>query len=557
MEHLGTALSGEAIGEPGTIETVREHLSKLRAADVIQTTSKIMMVLESVATEDPESLQVRLAKELFPSSVQDELLEMLSRSAAEGGVDVLFYPQQLISLQKLANAVCEEGPPNSFDEYRLWNHFLVAAAQIADVANLFSNWPKLSSPITDEERRSLAVFMLRNAEANRLAFYRAIAGRSFVMWVDRQLDWPDDLPTPEEFVEEEFGLELGQFMAICLAPALMRTTVTEAEPSEAPFDPSVYFQNTSVPVEAVEAVLETMTFPMGLPPEVLDQPGTYWNHTDVSTRPYFVASDSLLVPGSVTRAFERGTTGIFWMLHEKVRAEGDVQPLTNHFGRIFEDYGLRLIESVAPKNAVVQRETEYLWENNTLLSVDCLMSTLGQKAPARVFVEFSTIRPSQPLFDEGDIQSFDGYLARIVDKMKQLDRSIQHHQSGAFEVVDDFAGADDAYLPVLVIDEPFFWSPWLRDLVTQALADLKLFRIGAIAQPTVCHIGEFENFCALIEKGHNPADVLLGYVASDRGEPLKAHLHRHYGELGEPALVTTGFDVLFEQLVQSLGFQSG
>lgn len=555
MEHLGTTLSGETIGEPGNIETLREHLSRLRAADVIQTTSKIMMVLESVTAADAKSLQVRLAKELFPSSVQDELLELLSKSAAEGGVDVVFYPQQLLTLQKLAHAVCEDGPPNSYDDHRLWGHFLIAAAQIADIANEFSNWPAFSSPLTNDEMRSLAVFMLRNAETNRLAFYRAIAGRSFAMWIDRHLDWPDDLPTPEDFVEEEFGVELGQFMAICLAPALMRTSVTDAEPAEAPFDPIAYFQNTSLSEETVSGVLETMTFPTNLTTEVLEQPKTYWNHTDVSARPYFIASETLLIPGSITRAFERGTTGIFWMLHEKVRAGGDVHLLTDHFGRIFEDYGLRLIESVVSDETVIQRETAYQWENNTVLSVDCLMSTLGAKAPARIFVEFSTIRPPQPLFAEGDMQSFNDYLARIVDKMKQLDRSIQHHQDGAFEIVDDFAGPDDAYLPVLVVDEPFFWSPWLRDLVGQQIADLKLFRAGAVAQPTVCHIGEFENLCALIENGHNPADALLGYVMSDRGEPLKAHIHRHYGELGEPGLVTAGFDVLFEQLVESLGFE--
>jgi hypothetical protein len=556
MEHLGVTLSGEKIGEPGTIETVREHLSKLRAVDVIQTTSKIMMVLESVAGGDAKSTQVRLAKELFPADVQEELLALLSRSPAEGGVDVVFYPQQLLCMQKLAHAICEEGPPNSYDDHRLWTHFLIAAAQISDVINQFSNWPDFSSPLSDDERRSLAVFMLRNAETNRLAFYRAIAGRSFAMWIDRQLEWPDGLPTPEEFVKEEFGIDLGQFLAICLAPALMRANVTEAEPSEAPFDPAVYYRNTTLPYEVIAAVLATMTFPTNLTPEELNRPGTYWNHTDVSARPYFVASEALLIPGSITRAFERGTTGVFWMLHEKVRRDGDVQPLTNHFGRIFEDYGLRLIESVVSDGTIVQRETEYQWENNTLLSVDGLIATLGAKAPARVFVEFSTIRPAQAVLEVGDLETFEGYITRIVEKLRQLDRSIRHHQSGAFEIAGDFAGIDDAYLPVLVVDEPFFWSPWLRDLVAQQVTDLALFRVGAVAQPTICHIGEFENLCALVESGHNPADVLLDYVTSDREEPLKAHIHRRYEELREPALVTAGFDALFERLVESLGFKA-
>lgn len=556
MEHLGVTLSGEKIGEPGTIETVREHLSKLRAVDVIQTTSKIMMVLESVAGEDAKSTQVRLAKELFPANVQDELLDLLSRSPAEGGVDVVFYPQQLLSMQKLAHAICEDGPPNSYDDHRLWNHFLIAAAQIADVINQYSNWPQFSSPLSDDEKRALAVFMLRNAETNRLAFYKAVAGRSFAMWIDRHLDWPEGLPTPEEFVEEEFGIGLGQFMAICLAPALMRTSVTKAEPSEAPFDPTVYYRNTGLPDDVIAAVLGTMTFPTNLTPEELERPGTYWNHTDVSARPYFVASETLLIPGSITRAFERGTTGIFWMLHDKVRRDGDVQPLTSHFGRIFEDYGLRLIESVASDKTIIQRETEYQWESNTVLSIDGLISTLGKKAPARVFVEFSTIRPPQPVLEAGDLETFEAFLGRIVEKLSQLDRSIRHHQSGAFEIAGDFAGIDDAYLPVLVVDEPFFWSPWLRDLVAQQVTDLALFRVGAVAQPTICHIGEFENFCALIERGHNPADVLLGYVTSDREEPLKAHIHRHYEELREPALVAAGFDALFDQLVDSLGFES-
>lgn len=555
MEHLGTALSGDSIGEAGSPQTVREHLSCIRAADVIQTTAKIMMILESATADDTKALQERLAKDLFPSDVHGELLEMLSSSTAEGGVDVLFYPQQLIALQKLALAVGEEGPPNSFDEYRLWSHFLLAAAQVTDVSAQLSQWPELSSPPTVSQTKAVAIYMLRNAEANRLAFYRAIAGRCYAMWIDRKVEWPEGLLTPEQFVEEEFGIDLRLFMAICLAPALMRANVTEANPNEAPFDPSVYFRNSSIPEETVTRVLETMTFPASLAPGVVERPGTYWNHTDVSARPYLVAAETLLVPGSVTRAFERGTTGIFWMLHERMRQEGDVQPLTNHYGRIFEDYGMRLVESVMREGTVVQRETPYEWDGNMMLSVDSLISTLGSMAPARILVEFSTIRPPQPLLEHGEVERFDEYLERMVGKLQQLDRSIRHHQAGAFEIAGDLAGTDDAYLPVLVVDEPFFWSPWLRDLVARRVAELQLFEVGAVAQPTVCHIGEFENLCALVEDGRNPADVLIGYVASERGEPLKAHIHREYGALKEPQLATAGFDALFESLVESLAFK--
>lgn len=421
---------------------------------------------------------------------------------------------------------------------------------MVDVSAELSQWPDFERSTGEERAKGVCIFLVRNAEANDITHFRAVAGRSFCMWIDRALSWPEGLRTPEEIVERNFDLALNEYLAICLAPAVMRVNQGQPDPSEAVFDPSSYFKNSGIPEEKVRAVLATLTFSDRLPPDAIDEKSTYWNHTDLSAHPYLKAAENLLIPASISRAFARGTTGVFWMIHEMLREEGDVRPLTNHFGHIFEDYGLRLLEATSRDRVI--REIEYARGRHTLLTVDGLLSTMGSRATARIFVEFSALRPTQAVFAEGSAEAFQDYLDRIIEKLGQLNSSIVHHQEGTFKIDGDIAGIDDAYIPVLVIDKPFLWSPSLRELIDHQCATQQFFDRGPVARPVVCDIGEFENLCASVEHGSNLVDLLVDYVGSGRSVPLKTFLYDRDGVLVEPDLVRQGFDQLFELVVDGL-----
>lgn len=555
LEHVGVALSGEHIGGAhGTVESVAALVTTMRSSDVIQTTAKLMMAIEAVEGGGIAGVQERLATGLYPSKASSKLLRLLALPSDEGGVDVLFYPQQLMALQKVALAVGQQGPPTSFDNRTRWGEFLLAAALITDVIQTTSDFPKTGISARQRERE-LATFWLRNAEANRLTFYRATAGRAFSMWMDSRCSWPDDLNHPDDFCVRQFGVPVSLFMAICLAPAYARVNARDPSPQEAVFDPSVYFRNSGLDVEQAVSVLDQLTYPDRLPPETVNLPSTYWLFTDFAERPYLRSSRTTLVPASVSRAFERGTTGIFWLLHAAMRNRGDdVTDLTNHFGHIFEDYCLRVAEHSAGPSTNVEGELEYLkTRRDRVKSVDILVSSLGRAAPCRVFIECAAIRPTQPLFEKASLEAFDSYVGRIVDKLRQIDRSISDHRADHFELTNDLARPDDTYIPLLVVDEPFQWSVHLRNVLDQRVNPLGLFSGVDVARPVICDIGEFEHLWSYVERGGSIGDSLLGYLSeTDRTVSLEHYLFDSGELLGSPSFVDRGFETLSEMLITEL-----
>lgn len=133
LQGLGTYLSGETLGQPGTPETLISHLRQLTIADVVQTTAKLMQHIEAVGDRSLVERQAELL-ELYPPEFREDLRRLLQDPR---GVQVLFYPQQLLSLQKLALKYGRDEPPTSFAN-GVWGAFLLAAAQVGDVSAHYS-----------------------------------------------------------------------------------------------------------------------------------------------------------------------------------------------------------------------------------------------------------------------------------------------------------------------------------------------------------------------------------------------------------------------------------
>lgn len=543
MRNMSIFLDGPALtGEEGTPQKLEAALSNLVASDVVQTASKILMSMESLAAKGVLGRQEEFV-ELFPPPLRRRILEQMA--AAPGGQAALFYPQQLVALQRLAIVTSKPGPPTSFASGDQWEDFLRVCAWVGDVSTQLSGF----TGHDDVDRRTIATWALRVGEANRLTFYRGAAGRAYQMWMNSDASWPEGLETVDEFCLRQFGLTYAAFVAIALAPAFARVNLRRPTPPDAIFVPEVYMATTRFDKEQVARVFAQLTYVA----EHLraDDPATYWAFAELADRPYLPAPDPNLAASSVRFAFERATTSTFWMLH---RAHaGSVGDFTTHFGAVFEDYCLRLAQSVGRADCVVRPELEYRdRKGNWVKTSDVLISEGGRCSPATTFVECRAVRPKRPLFEEGSLEAFDRYLEDLVGKLRQLDRVIGDYLERRFEVPDQIATGSDAIIPLLVVDQPFQWSPALRSLIEDAVKRNGWFRSPQVAFPIVCSISEYESLLHRVEQGEYLAEIGRAYISSGQTMPLEQFLFDTRGELEVPEMVNEGFRRLTDVVLGEL-----
>lgn len=547
LHGFGVALEGRRLGEVGTFATLREHLGALRRADVIQSAAKLLQKLEAVENKDLKTIQFELI-ELFPPATHDGLRALLTTPTAKGGVDVLFYPQQLRTLAKLAMALGEDGPPTSFDAGQLWPHFLLAAAQVTDVAQTF---PSSLALLEDNPPPALtAMWALRNGHANKRAYFLALGGRAFLLWFDSRVPWPAGVMSPDAYTQERFGLSLAEFIAVATTPAFLQVSDrNERDPGDIVIDPEKYFKPSRFTGEQVSAVIGGLVHDT-LSPEVVEDEATYWSFADLQATPYLHAPEPLIAPASVSYAFERGTTGVFWMLHAELA--GEVGEFTTHFGRMFEDYGLRIAETIAGDTTLVRGEIAYGTASRPKKSCDMIITTTTRLGWAHVFIECTALRPSLPVLAHGDPGEWQRYLDRLSDKLRQLSTVITDFKRGEFAIPSDPAPRAAPILPLVVVDEPFEWTFVMRDLVDGICVERGLFRQPDVARPVIGSLDEFENLVAAGERGANLGDLVRGVGLAGRGISLERHVFDETGVLHVPRIVEDGFARLTEMIMREL-----
>ncbi len=543
MSHLGVFLDGETLtGEVGTPAGLADLLRDLNAADVIQSASKILLVLESLDTHGVRGAQDSLV-DLFPAELHPRLRELMAGVPDGGGI--LFYPQQLLALQRLATVFGRPGNPTSFGGGSEWGQFLKACAWTGDVATAVSGF----DGTTDVDRETVAIWAIRNGEANRLAFYRATAGRAFQMWFNSGAPWPQDLRSIDDYCRERYRLTYREFVALALSPAFARVNLANPNPSDAIFVPTQFLRTSRFNPSEIERVFEDLTFqPSATDPEAAEP---YWSFTRFALRPYIAAPFPNLAATSVRFAFERATTATFWMLHQA--HAGAVGDFTTHFGAVFQDYCLRLAASVERETCRVQDEFAYRnGLGDTVQTSDILIAEGGGCAPASIFIECAALRPRGDLLSDGSRDAFLDYFERLVGKLEQLDRVIGDYLAGAFSLPNAIGTVNDSVIPLLVVDKPFQWSFALRAMVDDRVRTEGWFRWPQVTRPVVCSISEFENLAHAVEKGDYIAEVLRAFISSGQDSPLEQFLFERGGELEVPAFVNDGFTGITELIIDEL-----
>lgn len=544
LRSLKIEAGGQALGEYGTAETLADHLGRLRSADVIQSAAKLLHWLEASDRDWLGAAQRELAASL-PEPFASRVLGGLDAGGAGGGFDAIVHPAQLLALMKLAPRLCVPGPPSSFDDGNLYPHFLLALLQVNDVRQLVLG----DNPIQND--MGAAIYAVRGAEVGAMVSPTVTAGRAFHLWLDSRLPWPAHIEDPNSFAERTLGVELATFVAATAAPAIARSSVDLEHPGEMPFDPATYFRETRIDVDIAVGLLDYLTYQVpGGAFDITDQVN-YWSFIDFAARPLLRCGQRILVPCSFRYGLERATTGLFWMLHGAV--QGEVEPLTTHFGRMFEDYCLRVAERLCSDLVTVAGEISYSREKNKVLSSDVII-TAGSvdRAPARVFVECRAGRPSSRVFAKGDVEAFSDYVDDLLGKLDQLDRVIRDHIDGAFGIDGDLAGPNDAYVPMLVVDKPFRWSLALRRILDAGIARGNFFRDHRVTKPIVCDVEAFDHLVHACEEGADLLDLLRSYLASDRRESLESHIDDAMGELRPSSFTLDGSNQMHELVMSTL-----
>jgi hypothetical protein len=342
-------------------------------------------------------------------------------------------------------------------------------------------------------------------------------------------------------------VRLSRFISVILAPTFLLLRSRQTTPPDGVFDPNRFFRDTRIPTEQALKVLAHQTHP-GSAGHSAHSASTYWAFEDLRAKPYLRASSNLLVPNALSFAFQRATTGIFWMLHSDNL--GHVHDFTGHFGKMFEDYCLRLVESIERREVLrVTGPVVYRRGGNTVESSDIIVSALGSYRAIRIFVECGAIRPSLSVLRDGDLSEFRKYVDRIVGKLTQLHERIEDHRAGLFELGDELpSGA--LYCPVLVIDEPFYWSKELRDILDEKVRKRNLLSGFDTTKLIICDVKDLEYLIEQTEKGNGLPDMLLAYLKEGRSAGMRQFLQERDPSLDAPSLVNAGFGDLMNMVAR-------
>lgn len=545
MEAYAVAVTGAHLGEPGTPTTLQHHLRALRSADVVQSAAKLTIWLEAPGGSADGARQEQLVDELFPAEIATHLRSHLRAGGDAGGFDALFFPGQLLALQRLALSEAQAGQPTSFNGGAEVGRFVLAAAQVNDVRDML-----VPVAAEDMDEVDLSIYGIRAGEINRIPFPPAVAGRAYRLWVGSSIAWPTGAEDPESYCERRFGVSFRQFIAIAAAPALVRMQSDLADPGAVPFNPANYFAETRISSEVARRVLAELTFHPSQDRGVLRRPATYWCFFDLADRPLLPCGADIVVPCSLRHALERATTGVFWMLH--AANAGAVGSLTGHFGRMFEAHCVATAKRLVSPIITVSGEIEYGRAATRRRSADILITAQSGPSAARIFIECRAGRPPRELFETGDRAAFRPYLEDILSKLGQLDRSIGDHAMGAFLIPDDLAEPDDPYFPVLVLDEPFQWTFAFRAIIDRELRRRGLFRQPSVTATIICSIGDFEHLIAACERGADVVSFLFAYLAEERVNPLDHVLYSQTGPLQPPTYCWEGWEQFKEGVMEDL-----
>ncbi|HWF49863.1 MAG TPA: hypothetical protein VG294_04370 [Solirubrobacteraceae bacterium] len=545
----------ELFGTRMTETELVEILRQIAIDDCLEALARLSCMVEGSGVVDRDR-QIQILRRIgFSSETEEQLIARL-QSAGQRPSRMLFFPQQVVHLTRLAIQHCDRRPRDRFDSGKLASLFVEA---IFGVTDLFREELKNATP------EGAMSFVLRQLGLMSRAETLYLFSRYYELLVKL---WPTVIESngvfePAVAFKKFTGLTIEQYftMGFGVYTRFLNHVNNQTEPEEFALQPDRYFGDTLLNEADWRRFLSLLSgTPDSLRASLNEEdanygPTRYRSHS-FDRCPLVEINDGLIVPTSFA-ALERAVTeGVFWLLADAAESQGlRREAFTSPFGKVFERFAQEALERIAarePEPPKTFRDFSYGSKRERALSSDISIVYPNEA----IFVEIVTGRPNVATETRGDIRSFWGDVERLIaKKARQLRRCWND-----FFIFGrlKFDGTGPASIrtvwPVLVLIEGFPLMPPLFGEILQKLRG-ENWPKGAPAL-TLIDADELGALEELVERGWTTRDVIRHWKRDAPQLPLTNWLAQtpglSHGRLGHASWYEESFRDLTRLVERSI-----
>jgi hypothetical protein len=489
---------------------VVEKLSMMSVYDCLWVTSRISCIVESGSLSAEQQLET-LRRLGLDKGFEKELAAVF----ASGAVRVLFFPQQLTHLARLAILHADDRPADDFDGGKLIPTYLRCLFGVTD----------LFDKDLVQTRVGLIEFVLRQAGTYHTPDLLYVSGRYYELLMKL---WPTVIREQREFaVEEAFhrytGMSLADYVTLGFGTFAHFMNFGTGETPEADFvlTPPSWLQNTQITEDRWRPFFDEVASTVGdlraaLRAEDLKYGPTTHRSVTFDRTPLVVFKPGVYIPVSFSSLVRKVTEGPYWILRTRAQEEGlRDEVFTGPFGRVFErfvqDSVVRIGRDAGSREGTVIPEFEYGTKRAPKRTSDVLIAYPEDV----VLMEVVGGRMRASTVTRGNISGFNQDFDQLIKKKaKQLDRCIKDLRSGVLPIEGFTVRESTKLWPVLVTPEDFPLLPPTADEIER-----RLKRIGYLkgaGRLSVIDADDLAAIEALVARGFTVLELITGWR---RGAP--------------------------------------
>lgn len=456
-------MSGQALGEPDIVE----RLARMSAYDVLQALSRLSCMVHASGLLDLDQQILIMRRIGWPAEILDDVRRALEVSG--DGRRVLFFPQQIVHLARLAVLHCDSRPSDDFGDGEHRRAFLECLFGVTDLLE--------DTDLDAEDVPSTVSWMLRQSAINRRQESVLLWARYYDIFIRT---W-GDVATPEAFdAAEAFqrftGMELPDWLTVGFAVYIRFLQYGNGSTEEFFLDPERWFSEGALDEVVWGAFLAANIQTLdecrtAIQDEEARYGPTQYRCQTFERRPLLAFSDGRVITLALDSLERRATEGIFFELADGAQAEGQPREhFTSPFGLVFEEFVQRALERALPAVGVprVYRPHRYVRGGDEVESSDAVVDS----GDTVIFGEVVAKRPVVATLTRGDYSAFKKDLAdTVLKKARQLHLNIAAYRAGELRFDQLAYDEGQRIWPVLFIVEGFPTMPPIQSVIAQAIAD--------------------------------------------------------------------------------------
>lgn len=474
MDQWRVFIRGTELGlQPTTREGLARDLSSVGLRSLMLVLADINQLLRVDGVANRE-LQARFLRDLAP-----KLGEHVARLP---NLDkrVLFFPQQLLVLMKMALLHCPDHDDPRTDQP--WRDTVVRMLlQVSDLLATAMPGNAGTPPSHDEMLRfHMQTFML-----NRTEGYAHVIPRAWHIYTELACSpefasHPDLVDVAAVFARAT-GLDLREYIALgfaLLAHLIDRSVVRgNYNADQRGFNPRIYFDLPRLGEHGAQ-FLRALTLDYSTARQAIGNTSPETSRFLLDTlafmrQPLYAIHSELTVPLHMPFVEARFTSGLYWTIADFLRGH-ERERFTRFFGRLFEAYVRNVFHRALPNRPPLTRRVipdfPYQSRDGERRTSDVILCY----PRTAVFIEATAgrLRFERSVL-EGDLSAFDADLERLVlGKARQVHERIQDFRAGLFDLDGQPAAAFPRIIPIIVTPESLpegsiFWNH-LRGLLRQS-----------------------------------------------------------------------------------------